>query len=93
MYLLFRGGGNPGQQALWQLVMTGRLLLHDLNSADMPFMAESMKNYRDRPMDLADASLVCAASHLGTRIVFTLDSDFLVYRLPDGRSFEPVLFP
>jgi len=32
-------------------------------------------------MDLADASLVATAETLGIRQIFTLDSDFYVYRL------------
>ena len=49
-----------------------------------------MGKYRDKPMDLADASIAAAAEQLGTRRVFTLDSDFRVYRLADGSSFEIV---
>ena len=39
-------------------------------------------------MDLADASLVVATEHLRTRQVFTLDSDFHIYRLTDGSALE-----
>ena len=38
-------------------------------------------------MDLADASLVAAAIALQTRRVFTLDSDFYVYRL-NNQAFD-----
>jgi predicted nucleic acid-binding protein len=37
-------------------------------------------------MDLADASLVAAAERLGLRRIFTLDSDFYIYRLLDGSA-------
>jgi len=43
-----------------------------------------MEQYRDAPMDLADASLVVAAETLGLRRVFTLDRHFYAYRLADG---------
>lgn len=44
-----------------------------------------MDQYRDHPMDLADASIVAAAEVLGTRKVFTLDRrDFLTYRVLKG---------
>ncbi|HZQ86956.1 MAG TPA: hypothetical protein VFA83_19070 [Acidimicrobiales bacterium] len=38
-----------------------------------------MRQYADRPMDLADATLVALAEELGERMIFTLDSDFLMY--------------
>lgn len=90
MYLLFRGGGYPAQRALWELWAAGRLLLHEITVAEMDRMSELMDKYRDKPMDLADASVVAAAERLGTRRVFTLDSDFHVYRLADGSWFEMV---
>jgi len=49
-----------------------------------------MEKYRDTPMDLADASLVAAAETSGLNRVFTLDSDFRVYRLKDTTPFEVV---
>src|SRR5205085_4199906 len=63
MYLVFRAGGFPAQAALWRLRTTGRLLLHDLSVAEVDRMVELMEKYRDRPMDLADASLVAASEH------------------------------
>ena len=49
-----------------------------------------MDKYRDLPMDLADASLVAVAEERGLSRVFTLDSDFRVYRLARGRSFTVI---
>ena len=53
-------------------------------------MRELMEQYRDAPMDLADASLVAAAEVLGLRRVFTLDSDFRIYRPGGSEAFEIV---
>ncbi len=39
-------------------------------------------------MDLADASLVAAAERLSIRHIFTIDSDFYIYRFRDGTAFE-----
>ena len=50
-----------------------------------------MEKYQDIPMDLADASLVAAAESHNLRRIFTLDSDFYVYRLHDKDAFE--VFP
>ena len=53
-------------------------------------MAALMDEYHDLPMDLADASLIAAAECLGVRQIFTLDSDFHIYRLADGSAMEVV---
>jgi hypothetical protein len=53
-------------------------------------MVALMDKYKDRPMDLADASLVAAAERLGARRIFTLDSDFHIYRLADSSALECV---
>ena len=50
-----------------------------------------MEQYKDTPMDLADASLVVLAEVLNVRRIFTLDSDFYVYRIHGKEDFE--VFP
>ncbi len=52
-----------------------------------------MEQYRDRPMDLADASLVALAETAGYTRIFSIDSDFYVYRLADGSALEVVPGP
>ena len=88
MYLVFQAGAYPAQAELWRWRTAGRLVLHDLTGDEMDRMAMLMDKYRDRPMDLADASLVAAAERLGTRRIFTLDSDLHIYRLADGSALE-----
>lgn len=41
-------------------------------------------------MDLADASLVALAEEENLDRIFTLDSEFRVYRLPRGKSFTAI---
>ena len=90
MYLLGGSLGYSGQDDLWNLVDNGSLVIHEGNSAERARMRELMAKYKDTPMDLADASLVAAAEVLGVRRIFTVDSDFVVYRLPGKLSFEIV---
>lgn len=52
--------------------------------------AELMAKYADLPMDYGDATLVALGEELMTRRIFTLDSDFLVYRLKGRDAFELV---
>ena len=47
-----------------------------------------MKKYADRPMDLADASLVWVAEHAGIEQVLTIDSDFTIFRLANNRRLQ-----
>ncbi len=50
-----------------------------------------INRYADRPIDLADASLVVAALKTGSAAVWTLDrDDFETYRLPGRKHFRPV---
>lgn len=88
MYLVFQAGGYPAQAELWRWRTAGRLVLHDLTAGEMERMATLMDKYQDRPMDLADASLIAAAERLGMQRIFTLDSDFHIYRLADGSALE-----
>jgi len=88
MYLVFQAGGYPAQAELWRWRTAGRLILHDLAGEEIDRMATLMDKYQDRPMDLADASLIAAAGRLGMQRIFTLDSDFHIYRLADGSALE-----
>jgi predicted nucleic acid-binding protein len=90
MYLLHRAAGHEGQAALWRWPSTGRLGLLDLTNEEVDRMATLMAKYRDRPMDLADASLIVAAERLGTKQIFTIDHDFHVYRLSDGSALQSI---
>jgi predicted nucleic acid-binding protein len=90
MYLLGEVGGYRYQAELWKLQTVQRLVLHNLTATEMERMAQLMKKYQDTPMDLADASLVVVAESRSLRRVFTLDSDFRIYRLADGSVLEVV---
>jgi predicted nucleic acid-binding protein len=90
MYLL--ADLPKAQEALWEMLQRGALHLLPLDSADAPRIRELMRKYVNRPMDLADASLLRVAEREGLRKIFTVDRrDFSVYRL-DGR-LRPTLIP
>jgi len=89
-YLLGRAAGWSGQDALWRLLERGDLAVADISSAAQARMRVLMEKYQDLPMDLADASLVALAEERGLSRVFTLDSDFRIYRLPRGKTFTIV---
>ena len=90
MYLLARAGGIRAQQALWRLVSTDRLVVADLSRSAVDRSARLMDQYADRPMDLADATLVALGEERGDRRIFTLDTDFQIYRFRGRQRFETI---
>jgi len=66
--------------------------IFQLTSAHLPRVVELMRRYRQLPMDLADASLVILAEHLGSgRILSTDRRDFGTYRWKNHRPFKNLL--
>jgi len=89
MYLLGEAGGWKGQAALWSLEDRGDLEIAEQSPEDRQRMRAFMEKYSDRPMDLADASLVVLAESRGLRDIFTLDhADFRTYRLHRRQTFR-----
>lgn len=63
------------------MIESGAVSILPLDEADVPRMKALMRQYRDLPMDFADASLVRVAEREKLLKVFTLDRrDFQVYR-------------
>jgi predicted nucleic acid-binding protein len=91
-YFLHRFGGWNAQSQLWLLLESGGLQIDDQLVNDLPRISDLMQQYRDAPMDFADASLVALAERLGVRQLMTIDRHFYSYRLVDG-AFLEVLFP
>lgn len=88
MSLLGAVGGYRYQAELWRLWRASRLVVHDFIPAELERMSALMEKYHDTPMDLADASLIAVAETRAMRSIFTLDSDFYIYRLADGSTLE-----
>ena len=88
MYLALHRGGWQMQKQLGQLLLDKLLTVYEIEEVDYCRLLILMEQYRDRPMDLADATLVSAAEKTGYRQILTLDSDFLFYRIGDQDSFD-----
>ena len=87
MYLL--GFSWERQRALWEILETEILRLLPLDRGDAPRMRALMDQYKDLPMDLADAALVRVAERDSLHRVFTLDRRHsVVYRPSGGRAFS-----
>ncbi|PSB17393.1 nucleic acid-binding protein [filamentous cyanobacterium CCP2] len=90
MYLSLHRGGWAMQKQLGQLLLDKLLLIYEIQENDYARLLDRMEKYRDRPMDLADATLVLAAEKTGHRQILTLDSDFLFYRIGDRDTFDVI---
>ena len=90
MHLAGRSRGYRYQSLLWEMYSSGQLRIHSNTELEAGMMYRLMSQYRDTPMDLADASLMAAAESLFLRRIFTLDSGFLFYLLADGSVLEVV---
>lgn len=66
--------------------------IHELGQEHLGAIRVLMEKYADLPMDLADASLVVAATELGEgRILSTDQRDFNAYRWKDVKPFHNLL--
>ncbi|MBI5750817.1 MAG: PIN domain-containing protein [Hydrogenophilales bacterium] len=69
-------------------IAQGGLKLVELEEPALQHIPHAMDKYRDRPMDLADASLMVLSMQTGIRDIITFDSDFDFYRLPDRSKLK-----
>lgn len=90
LFLLSRGGLSP--EPLLKLVTRGVLQPVFSLKDEIEQITALIMRYRDVPMSLADACLVRMAERTDSAIVFTLDSDFSIYRKSNRRVLK-VLSP
>lgn len=76
------------QKRVGDLLLEGLFVTYAIAPDLIPRLLELMEQYRDRPMDFADASLVLLAEQTSYRQILTLDSDFFFYRIHGRESFE-----
>jgi predicted nucleic acid-binding protein len=75
--------------AAWRFVRSGALTIGALDDSDWADVEELMAKYHDRPMDLADATLVLLARREGLSTILTVDNgDFETYRIEGRRRFR-----
>jgi len=82
----------PARLGFMRWIVAGGAAVFDLGTDGGPKMLALLEKYRDRPMDVADASLVVLAERSGVSEILTIDrADFDVYRFSRGRRFVQVL--
>jgi uncharacterized protein len=72
-------------------VQRDRIRITSLHTDNLLGLSAMMRKYADRPMDLADASLVWLANDTGITDIITVDrADFAVYRTNKRKAFRNV---
>lgn len=91
-HLMARRLGSRFAQALMDEVADGALLAWDVPQDQVARIPAMMQRYASLPMDLADASLILLAEHLGHgRILTTDERDFGSYRWKRRKPFHNLL--
>lgn len=86
IHLLARVRGGP--EACLDFVLSGGAVLIPASNASLRRARALIEQYRDLPMDFADATLVALAEDIGTNLVFTTDQrDFSIYRISGRQEF------
>ncbi|MBC7710113.1 MAG: PIN domain-containing protein [Rhizobacter sp.] len=79
------------QIALLKWIERGALEVRHIDAQAVQRIIIYTEKYRDRPMDLADASLVTLAIETRVTDIISIDSDFDIYRLPNKRKLNNLL--
>jgi len=91
-HLLQRALGAEFSAALMDDVADGSMAVWPIADADRARIPALMRKYALLPMDLADASLVLLAEHLGHgRILSTDQRDFKTYRWKNRKPFHNLM--
>ena len=78
--------GEAPCEASW--LTPGGVVVHEVPPEALGRIIDLVECCGDRPMDLADATLVVAAESLGIREIVSIDRDFEIYRIGGRSSFE-----
>ena len=91
-HLLTHRLGTAAASDLMQDVAEGGIAVWDLSAEARQAIPTLMRRYKSLPMDLADASLVLLAEHLGHGRILTTDQrDFGAYRWKTRKPFHNLL--
>lgn len=72
----------------WNFVLSGAIEVRNMDHSDLPAIRGLMSQYKDRPMDFADATLVHLAARESLSLILTVDhDDFETYRIAGRKRF------
>jgi uncharacterized protein len=75
-------------ETAWRFVRSGAVTVQPMTDSDLPALHGLMAQYRDCPMDFADATLVHLAARESLSLILTVDyDDFETYRIAGRKRF------
>lgn len=77
---------------IFPLIEKEILIIENFNRNDLNNISQKMKKYTNVPMSFADACLVRMSENNPSARIFTLDSDFKIYKKSNNRVI-PVVIP
>ncbi|NBO31808.1 MAG: PIN domain-containing protein [Cyanobacteria bacterium WB6_1B_304] len=91
-YLLQKRISRTAPDIFIQQIYASKTKIFDLSKDHLPRVIELTQKYINLPMDLADASLVILAEHLGHGRILSVDQrDFNTYRWNNTYPFQNLL--
>lgn len=82
---------HNGSEAVLSMIEDGILQIDFSLSAEITKIKQLMNKYKDVPMSLADACLVRMSELIDNAVVFTLDSDFHIYRKSGKKKIDLII--
>lgn len=91
-HVLLKRCGVQAELSFIHNYQEGAFTIFDLTPPHVAIIASLMEKYSDLPMDLADASLIILAEHLGHGRILSSDRrDFQIYRWKNVYPFDNLL--
>ena len=90
-YLLKEHVHFEAQLDFLEWINLGGMEIFELTKDYIPRIIELQRKYSNLPMDFADATLLVTAEASDIKKIFSIDKDFLIYRLLGKRHFENLL--
>jgi hypothetical protein len=85
----FVGNRSRSLETAFKFVRSGIITVGSIVDADLANIMTLMHQYRDRPMDFADATLVHLAERESLNTILTVDfADFQTYRIRGRQTFR-----
>jgi len=82
------GRTSYDKERAWRFVRSGAITIRTMGDSDLPVIHALMAQYKDRPMDFVDATLVHLAARESISLILTVDhDDFETYRIGGRKKF------
>ncbi|MEX0719718.1 MAG: PIN domain-containing protein [Balneolaceae bacterium] len=82
-----------GTEPLFNLMNRNLLQVEPIlnSSSNQRFIQKFISNYKNLPASVADSCLMFLSEHEKDPVIFTLDSDFTIYRMQNGNTVNLII--